>query len=315
MLDSLHEEFGIAIAPEAFRSEPTIEGLAQLVRTGLRVRGSRPTPIRMPPFSDGDLPLVFPHSVSGELNYLQRLPRSEIGRSTVGLRAPGLDLEEEPYTDLEALADRHVSDLLAAGIDEPFALAGFSAGALIAYAMACQLLAAGRTVAYLGLFEPPPADGSLEMLSVPEFVDERLRELCFFNEIDADPSRPDECLRALQEVGGVPPGYSQDLFQRVLEVYAKLTRAQRAYVPDYAYEGRAVLYESRDYGCGDIPTGRLSEAADSGPAYERSWLEHLRPDTLVRRQRCPHRSLHHTADTRRFLRDDVSEALSDLVSR
>jgi thioesterase domain-containing protein len=300
---SIERDFGVSISPEA---HPTIEAMAEVLRTALRARGPRPTPLRIPPFVDGDVPLVLVHSVSGELNHVQRFTRSEIGRSVIGLQAPGLDLEEEPYGDVEGLAARHVADLLGSEVGEPFAIAGFSDGALIAFAMACRLEAQGREVAYLGLFEPWEADGTSEVKPVQELVDERLRELCFFYEVDADPRDLEQCLRALQRAGAVLPGYSLELLQRSLELYAGVTRMCRAYTTELTYKGHAVLYESRDAGCGDRPTGRLDEGAC---AYERFWLDHLPPDTLVRRQRCPHRSLYHTAETRRCLRDDVFEAL------
>jgi amino acid adenylation domain-containing protein len=70
-----------------------------------------------------------------------------------GLQAKGLNGIDEPSGSVEAMAADYVAAIVAANPHGPYALAGYSFGGVIAFEMARQLLAAGREVRFLGLFD------------------------------------------------------------------------------------------------------------------------------------------------------------------
>ncbi|HLL65855.1 MAG TPA: amino acid adenylation domain-containing protein [Micromonosporaceae bacterium] len=76
-------------------------------------------------------------------------------RPGAGLEALGLD-GEEPLDAVPAIAARHVAEVRLAQPTGPYHLGGWSVGGLIAYEMACQLRAAGATVAALVLLDTEP---------------------------------------------------------------------------------------------------------------------------------------------------------------
>jgi thioesterase domain-containing protein len=314
MLDIVRGEFGAVVPTAAFEADASAAALAEAVRLHLQTRGPRPTPMRLQPWSDARPPFVFVHGAAGELLALQNFRPSQLARPVVGLRGPGVDLEEEPLTTVEALADRHVRDLVATGIEDPIALVGNCMGGLIAFAVAQKLEALGREVAYLGLIEPTPALGNVDGETVEEMVDEQLRYLCMMADVELPQQMTlQACLTALQNAGRVPHSYSLELFTRKMEVYVTIVRACYEYRIEGRYGGHAVLYESRDAGCGDSATGYLRDAGEDWP-YERFWREHLPPNTLVRRQRCAHIGLVRRAQTCRLVVEDVDRALSQVAA-
>ncbi len=74
-------------------------------------------------------------------------------RPVYALQAQGLSGEAEPLERIEAIAAHYVSQLLEHNPTGPYALGGYSFGGIIAFEMAKQLQAQGKTVAFLGLFD------------------------------------------------------------------------------------------------------------------------------------------------------------------
>lgn len=70
-----------------------------------------------------------------------------------GLQAVGLDGVTPPHDRLEAMASAYLDEILAHNPTGPYALAGYSAGGLIAVEMANQLKKMGKEVAFIGLLD------------------------------------------------------------------------------------------------------------------------------------------------------------------
>lgn len=62
--------------------------------------------------------------------------------------------QEAAPDSIESLAREYLDDVYQVDADGPYYLLGFSAGAMIAYEMAQQIIASGKQVAYLVLIEP-----------------------------------------------------------------------------------------------------------------------------------------------------------------
>ncbi|GCD92953.1 thioesterase domain-containing protein [Embleya hyalina] len=314
LLSAIRRVFALDPSVEQLTAAPTIARQAARIRAAVRSRGPGPTAYRMYGRVQGEHPLVCTSTRDGDVISFQQIRDVDVGRPVVGLRSAGIDLEDVPLTTIEDMARRHIADLDLIGVPEPFALCGFSHGALVAFEMAGQLERAGRSVAYVGLFEPFPADGTEQVADIPELMNERLEELCAMYEVEYVPDRLDDCLERLKESTGVPAGVSPELFRRRLEVFALNVKALSHYRVEARLTSRTFLYTSRNSeGLDDVT--RLDEAVSTRNPYEAFWARHLPPQTVIRRQACEHRLLFGTPTTRTFLGEDVAWALDDHEDR
>lgn len=127
----------------------------------------------------GRPPLFLIHDIGGNVLNYRRLAQ-ELGsdQPVYGIRSPALDgwhrgLQEPPES-LEALAALYIAEVTHACGDRPVALAGLSFGGKVAFEMARQLVAVGRPVVFLGLF-----DTRLEMSDLRPDTERRRLESAF----------------------------------------------------------------------------------------------------------------------------------------
>lgn len=86
------------------------------------------------------IPFFCIHAIDGDIVCYSELA-SQLGpdQPLYGLRARGLDGEQEPHTSVAEMAAHYVAELRRFQPEGPYHLGGFSAGALIAFEMARQL--------------------------------------------------------------------------------------------------------------------------------------------------------------------------------
>ncbi|HEY6926249.1 MAG TPA: alpha/beta fold hydrolase, partial [Steroidobacteraceae bacterium] len=142
-------QLGLRVEVSAIYKAPTLEALAAQTERLNPVVSRYLTAIRA---SGSRLPLFLMHETSGEVLCYAPISRflSE-DLPIYGLRTDRDDAER-PLT-IEMLAERYVSVVRSVQPDGPYRLAGWSAGGLIAYEMARQLLIAGETIEFLGLID------------------------------------------------------------------------------------------------------------------------------------------------------------------
>lgn len=70
-----------------------------------------------------------------------------------GLQAKGLNGIDKPLDNMEEIAANYIAEIVAKNPDGPYALAGYSLGGIIAYEMARQMIAAGKDVRMLAMFD------------------------------------------------------------------------------------------------------------------------------------------------------------------
>jgi len=70
-----------------------------------------------------------------------------------GLQAKGLNGIDEPLDVMEEIAANYIAEIVTQNPDGPYALAGYSLGGIIAYEMANQMIAAGKNVKMLAMFD------------------------------------------------------------------------------------------------------------------------------------------------------------------
>lgn len=98
----------------------------------------------------GQRPLFLMHAVGGNvINYRRLTERLPADIPVYGLQAVGLDGTTPPLASIEAMAQRYIDEILTVQPAGPYRLGGGSMGGVIAFEVACQLLARGQSIASL----------------------------------------------------------------------------------------------------------------------------------------------------------------------
>ncbi|WP_186156384.1 non-ribosomal peptide synthetase [Burkholderia gladioli] len=244
MVSQLRKTLGMPIDMRNLFRKPTVAGFAaSLCKDGDTARHPNLVPIRTG--ADGT-PLFLAHPVGGGVMYAHDLaPWLDTGTPVFGLAAPGFGEGETPLRDMAALGRAHVAAIREVQAHGPYRIAGWSAGGLVAYEIARQLLAAGDTVQFLGLIDAarPTAAG-------PQDPAAALDEIAYLRDwlpesLDADLQRgfdqhaTERDLPALlsfaQANGLLPPDIPRELdaalLSRYLTVAAATQQAVLAYRP------------------------------------------------------------------------------------
>jgi len=162
MFHRFNRQTGVNLPLATLLTARTVRALAreyQRVRNEIDTHGdeARPDPwaplVPIRPQGEG-APLFLVHAVGGNvLNYRHLAEAMPAGISIYGLQALGLDGHTAPLDAVEKMAQRYVSEIRSVQPLGPYHLAGGSMGGIIAFEMAQQLMAAGETVAMLGLVD------------------------------------------------------------------------------------------------------------------------------------------------------------------
>lgn len=128
-----------------FFEDPTVAGLATVVRTG----GDPNTPsdgiiVRLRPGADGIPPLLLFAPVGGGVrSYRGLIERVRPGPAIYGVRSPGLDVGTVPETDLSRLASRHAKAIRRLPFTLPYRLVGWSFGGIVTMGVANEFAREG----------------------------------------------------------------------------------------------------------------------------------------------------------------------------
>jgi amino acid adenylation domain-containing protein len=227
---------------------PTAETLAALLRRGGQASD--------PPFvalrnGGGRRPLFFVHPAGGSVLCYHDLAR-HLDRPFYGVQAM-----EAPNAGIEAMAAGYLERLRSAVPEGPYLLGGWSMGGVVAYEMACQLVAAGQDVAFLALvdaFPPSPGDTARSALlaRIGAFVlelglpAEELGKLRIPEAAGLPPQDLWTRLFALaQERGLLPPDIPEERLRSLFDDFAANAEALQSYKPQ-AFPGRVSLFLAAD---------------------------------------------------------------------
>jgi len=158
MIDRLRQA-GLRLEVRAIFEAPTLKAVAGMTQplaaadapfkylVPLRIGGAR-------------RPLILAHEPSGEaLSYGPLSSHLDGDLPIYGLQADRSDLQAQVTNEM--LAERYLSEVRRLQPHGPYRLAGWSAGGLLAYEMARQLLAEGEQVEFLGLIDSGRPEGEL----------------------------------------------------------------------------------------------------------------------------------------------------------
>ncbi|WP_217712100.1 non-ribosomal peptide synthetase [Kitasatospora sp. NA04385] len=136
---------------------PTVRSLASRLTQPRGLGETAYDPV-VPMQTGGDrTPLFCVHPGVGEVLVFVNLARYFVGeRPFHALRARGFNEGEKPFRTFEEMVDSYVAAIRARQPHGPYALAGYSFGAAVAFEIAKQLERAGERVGFLGSFNLPP---------------------------------------------------------------------------------------------------------------------------------------------------------------
>jgi thioesterase domain-containing protein len=204
-------------------------------------------------------PLFFVHpaegTVFGYLGISQLLPDDG---PFYGLQAPGLEGEAAPLRTVEALATHYVEAIRKIQPNGPYFLAGWSFGGLVAFEMAQQLLAAGETIAWLGLVDSFVLSGDF---ALPETEERRMfaaNALDYLTQLGVEPPASEEellrydpadqvetILQGLADAGvDVPDVVARQA--RHLWTMTKISAAAGSEYQPQPYPGKVTLFRAAD---------------------------------------------------------------------
>ncbi|HEX2163046.1 MAG TPA: thioesterase domain-containing protein, partial [Thermoanaerobaculia bacterium] len=152
LLHRVRERFGADLPLGSLFTEGTVASQARRLRARGGAEDAAASPVVVPVRTGDGAPFVCVHAIGGNVVGYHELAR-RMGRPFLGLQSP----PEGPPPSVEAMAERYLAELRAAGAAGPWHLGGWSMGALVAWEMARRLTAAGEEVALLALLDPPEA--------------------------------------------------------------------------------------------------------------------------------------------------------------
>ncbi|HEX5356498.1 MAG TPA: amino acid adenylation domain-containing protein [Aquabacterium sp.] len=151
------QALGLALPLSTIFAHPTPAALAEAALSGQRVRSGDEAQARLSVLrrQGEQAPLFIVHDISGTaLPYVALSSALDVDRPIYGLLPPATLMQGSAISVTE-LAGYHVDTIREKQAQGPYYLAGWSAGGVLAHAMAAHLVRSGQDVAFLGLIDAP----------------------------------------------------------------------------------------------------------------------------------------------------------------
>ena len=155
LITRIHSVFGVELPLRTIFDQPTIIAQAALLEGMPVSRNSGPLVALQK--SGSRRPLFCVHPFFGLAHCYQGLAEMlGVDQPFYGLQSQGLEQGETPIFTIPDMAADYLKAIRLVQPSGPYQLAGWSLGSIIAFEMAQQLVGAGETVSFLGLFEGRP---------------------------------------------------------------------------------------------------------------------------------------------------------------
>jgi thioesterase domain-containing protein/acyl carrier protein len=157
LTQALDRSCGAKLSTLNILQNPTVRQLAARIDSGSPSGGARYNPIVSLQVSGKKTPLFCVHPGNSEVLVLVNLAKYFLhDRPFNAFRPRGFQSGETCFETLDEMVNTYVEALLARQPRGPYAIAGYSMGALIAFEMAKQLEARGHQIGVLGLIDHGP---------------------------------------------------------------------------------------------------------------------------------------------------------------
>ena len=194
LMSRIEQLYGKKIPLAALFKAPTIESLSIILRQETDASSWSPLVPIQPHGSERSFFCV--HPVSGNvLCYRALARRLGVQQPFYALQARGLDEEQEPQTQVEAMARDYLEAVRTVQSHGPYLLGGWSIGGLIAFEMARQLQAQGEEVRLLALFDTKASNAEEES----EVIDDAYLPASFALHLGMSPEQLQDMADALSQ--------------------------------------------------------------------------------------------------------------------
>jgi thioesterase domain-containing protein/acyl carrier protein len=152
LIIKIEKEFGIRLPLATLFEQSNIQRLAKVIENGVTPDKWRSlVPLRP---GGSKKPLYLVHGLGlNVLLYTTIINQLDPEQPVYGLQAKGLNGIDKPLETIEEIAAYYISEIMTVDSEGPYNLAGFSLGGNIAFEMGRQLLAMGKQVSFIGLFD------------------------------------------------------------------------------------------------------------------------------------------------------------------
>lgn len=160
MQKELQTKFSIADIPLiTLLTNPTIEGMSAALDRSKVLAGSRGTvynPVVPMSTKGAKTPLWLVHPGVGEVLVFLNLAKFITDRPVYALRAKGFEKGEDFFNNISEIVETYCKHMRQNQPKGPYAIAGYSFGAMLAFEMSKRLEAQSEQVNFLGSFNLPP---------------------------------------------------------------------------------------------------------------------------------------------------------------
>ncbi|PWK78784.1 amino acid adenylation domain-containing protein [Mucilaginibacter oryzae] len=151
IMAAIEQETGKRLPLATLFEHATIQKLAKRLEGDEVISWESLVPIKP---TGSKMPLYIVHGAGLNVLLFNALAMNMDAEQPVyGLQARGLNGIDEPLDVMEEIAANYIAEIVAKNPDGPYALAGYSLGGIIAYEMANQLIAAGKEVKMVAMFD------------------------------------------------------------------------------------------------------------------------------------------------------------------
>lgn len=153
LLTKINDSLTLALNNQFTLSHTTIADMASAIEEGGMIEGNS----MLVPLNKGDAeqsPLFLMHPIGGTVYcYMPMLNSLDKALPVYAFQSPGIDDPDEAEVAIEAIAQKYVEQMLAIQVDGPYRLGGWCFGGVIAYEVASQLIALGKEVESIVVFD------------------------------------------------------------------------------------------------------------------------------------------------------------------
>ena len=149
----LRDALNVEVPIKIFFSYPVIHDLGQALDNMCKEKEYDPVTILQP--NGAKMPLFFIHPGTGEVLIFMNIARYIDDRPVYALRARGFD-DEEYFSSMQEIITVYHKAIKRVQPTGPYAIAGYSFGAILAFEITKVMEASGDTVQFLAIFDQPP---------------------------------------------------------------------------------------------------------------------------------------------------------------
>ncbi|MCA1566084.1 MAG: amino acid adenylation domain-containing protein [Acidobacteria bacterium] len=253
LMARIEQWLGVRLPVAAIFGKATVAALAGVLREQADLAAPSTPLVEIQPGSPVKPPFFCVHPAGGGVLCYAALAR-HLGQDQpfYGLQAQPPEAGQPPHTRIEEMAAAYVEAITTLQPEGPYLLGGWSMGGVVAFEMARQLEAQGRTVALLALLDtrvPHPGgyDEADELSLIASFAQDLGLPLdgMTISEERLQQCSPEELLAYVSEQARaseiMPPDMELSDLSRRFRVFKSNVRAMLGYVPQ-PYAGRVALF-------------------------------------------------------------------------